>query len=62
MITLSIIDKPISIFDRDREWADLVRFAESSTARLGVVYGRPRPRLMSSRLNENRLARRASWP
>ncbi len=42
MIKLSIIDKPISIFDRDREWADLVRFAQSSTARLGVVYGRRR--------------------
>lgn len=42
MIMLSIIDKPTSIFGRDREWADLVRFAQSPTARLGVVYGRRR--------------------
>jgi AAA+ ATPase superfamily predicted ATPase len=42
MITSSIINKPTSIFDRDREWSDLVRFASSPTARLGVVYGRRR--------------------
>jgi uncharacterized protein len=42
MITLFIIQKPIIIFDREREWSDLVRFASSPTARLGVLYGRRR--------------------
>jgi uncharacterized protein len=42
VIRFSIIQKPLIVFDRDREWADLVRFATSPTARLGVVYGRRR--------------------
>jgi uncharacterized protein len=42
MILLSIIDKPTIVFDRTREWNELERFATSSTARLGVVYGRRR--------------------
>jgi uncharacterized protein len=42
MIALFIIEKPIDVFERDRAWEDLVRFVESPTARLGVVYGRRR--------------------
>lgn len=37
-----LIQKPSIVFDREREWSDLVRFATSPTARLGVVYGRRR--------------------
>jgi uncharacterized protein len=42
MIGSTIIEKPITVFDRSREWSDLTRFATSPTARLGVVYGRRR--------------------
>ena len=42
MIEFSIIEKPASIFDRDREWALLSRFLASPSARLGLVYGRRR--------------------
>jgi uncharacterized protein len=42
MIHSSIIQKPTIVFDRTREWSDLVRFASSPSARLGVVYGRRR--------------------
>jgi AAA+ ATPase superfamily predicted ATPase len=38
------VDKPSYIFDRDREWASLVRFVghDAPGATLGVVYGRRR--------------------
>lgn len=42
MITFWIIDKPITVFNREREWSDLSRFISSTTARLGIVYGRRR--------------------
>ena len=42
MISSFIIDKPITIFERDREWSELMRFVASPTARLGLVYGRRR--------------------
>jgi hypothetical protein len=38
------MDRPLDLFDREREWADLDHFATEATAgpRLGVVYGRRR--------------------
>ena len=38
------MDKPVDVFDRDEEWADLVDFAVSSLPglRIAVVYGRRR--------------------
>lgn len=38
------IERPESLYDRDQEWADLVRFAtaDSPRPRLGIVYGRRR--------------------
>lgn len=39
-----MLDKPIDVFDRDREWADLVEFAmpDLPGLRIAVVYGRRR--------------------
>ena len=42
MIPCWIIEKPITVVSREREWADLTRFVSSTAARLGVVYGRRR--------------------
>lgn len=38
------MDRPVGLYDRDREWADLARFvtAPNDGPRLGVVYGRRR--------------------
>lgn len=38
------VEKPAGVFDRDREWSELVRFASGAATgpRLGVIYGRRR--------------------
>lgn len=44
VISMEALVKPDRVFDRDREWAGLVRFATSSSpdVRLGIVSGRRR--------------------